>query len=120
MTDRMEAMEKIRRLKLQGRLSEEEWRELFTFWQKERSQEFFHEVSAMARSVREETFGKKVYIRGLIEFTSYCRNDCYYCGLRKSNQEAQRYRLDEETILACCKKGYELGFRTFVLQGGYV
>ncbi|MEY8338119.1 [FeFe] hydrogenase H-cluster radical SAM maturase HydE [Lachnospiraceae bacterium 62-35] len=114
----IQAMEKIRKLELQGRLSEEEWRDLFIFWQNDRNQEFFQEISARARHVREEIFGKKVYIRGLIEFTSYCRNDCYYCGLRKSNQEAQRYRLDEETILDCCKKGYGLGFRTFVLQGG--
>jgi biotin synthase len=73
---------------------------------------------AKARQVREEEYGKTVYTRGLIEFTNYCRNDCYYCGIRKSNANADRYRLDEETILACAKEGYELGYRTFVLQGG--
>ena len=72
----------------------------------------------LARGVRHKIYGDQVYIRGLIEFTSYCRNDCYYCGLRRSNHAAQRYRLTEEDILSCCQQGYELGFRTFVLQGG--
>ncbi|MCC8357287.1 MAG: [FeFe] hydrogenase H-cluster radical SAM maturase HydE, partial [Oscillospiraceae bacterium] len=71
-----------------------------------------------AAAVRQEVFGKQVYLRGLIEFTNYCKNDCYYCGIRRSNREAQRYRLGEEEILACCREGYGLGFRTFVLQGG--
>ena len=62
-------------------------------------------------------YGRDVYIRGLIEFTNYCRNDCYYCGIRKSNGKIRRYRLTEDVILACCRQGYELGFRTFVLQG---
>lgn len=65
-----------------------------------------------------KTFGNRVYLRGLIEFTNYCKNDCYYCGIRCSNQKAERYRLTPEVILACCDAGYELGFRTFVLQGG--
>lgn len=63
-------------------------------------------------------YGKDVYVRGLIEYTNYCKNDCYYCGIRKSNENAMRYRLTKEKILDCCKEGYELGFRTFVLQGG--
>ena len=63
-------------------------------------------------------YGNKIYVRGLIEFTNYCKNDCFYCGIRRSNREAQRYRLTEEDILTCCAEGYELGFRTFVLQGG--
>lgn len=65
-----------------------------------------------------ERFGNKVYIRGLIEFSSVCKNDCYYCGLRRSNKNAVRYRLSKEQILSCCQTGYKLGFRTFVLQGG--
>ena len=73
---------------------------------------------ARAREVRERYYGKDVYLRGLIEFTSHCRNDCLYCGLRRSNARAERYRLSEEQILACCDQGYELDFRTFVLQGG--
>lgn len=73
---------------------------------------------AAAREVREQSYGKKVFIRGLIEISSYCKNDCYYCGIRRSNRKAERYRLKEETILRSCEYGYELGFRTFVLQGG--
>lgn len=71
-----------------------------------------------ARFVREKNYGKAVYIRGLIEFTNYCKNDCRYCGIRCSNKNASRYRLSENEILSCCDVGYELGFRTFVLQGG--
>lgn len=65
-----------------------------------------------------ETYGNQVFIRGLIEFTNYCKNDCIYCGIRHSNTHADRYRLSTEQIMACCESGYELGFRTFVLQGG--
>ncbi|MDR2753590.1 MAG: [FeFe] hydrogenase H-cluster radical SAM maturase HydE [Oscillospiraceae bacterium] len=73
---------------------------------------------ARARAVRARVYGKAVWLRGLIEFTSHCKNDCYYCGLRRGNARAERYRLDRTEILACCKNGYALGFRTFVLQGG--
>lgn len=68
--------------------------------------------------LRKEHYGDKVYTRGLIEFTNYCKNNCYYCGIRNGNEHAVRYRLTQEEILACCENGYELGFRTFVLQGG--
>jgi len=71
-----------------------------------------------ARIRQNENFGKDVYLRGLIEFTNFCRNDCYYCGLRKSNAQCERYHLTKEHILDCCEQGYGLGFRTFVLQGG--
>ena len=71
-----------------------------------------------AREVAKGIYGNQVYIRGLIEISNYCKNDCYYCGIRCSNQGADRYRLTEEEILDCCKAGYALGFRTFVLQGG--
>ncbi len=71
-----------------------------------------------AIEVRKKHYGTAVYIRGLIEFTSYCKNDCLYCGIRCKNKNAQRYRLSKEQILECCKTGYELDFRTFVLQGG--
>lgn len=73
---------------------------------------------AAADAVRREIYGDEVYIRGLIEFTNYCKNNCYYCGIRRDNKEAVRYRLTKEEILSCCKEGYTLGFRTFVLQGG--
>lgn len=71
-----------------------------------------------ADRVRRTVYGDKVYIRGLIEFTNYCRNDCLYCGIRKSNRNALRYRLTKDGILGCCDEGYRLGFRTFVMQGG--
>ena len=75
-------------------------------------------LRARAEAVRKEHYGNAVYIRGLIEFTNYCRNNCYYCGIRRDNEKADRYRLSAKDIVDCCKRGYELGFRTFVLQGG--
>ncbi|MBR5509988.1 MAG: [Lachnospiraceae bacterium] len=63
-------------------------------------------------------YGNKVYTRGLIEFTNYCKNNCYYCGIRRGNLHAKRYRLTKDEILSCCETGYDLGYRTFVLQGG--
>lgn len=71
-----------------------------------------------ARETADLVYGKRIFKRGLIEFTNYCKNDCFYCGIRRSNANANRYRLEKETILDCCARGYELGFRTFVLQGG--
>lgn len=71
-----------------------------------------------AVALRRQYYGTDVYTRGLIEFTNYCKNDCYYCGIRCSNGNAIRYRLTKEDILECCDYGYGLGFRTFVLQGG--
>ena len=71
-----------------------------------------------ARQKADEIYGKQVFVRGLIEFTNYCKNDCYYCGIRASNKCAERYRLNKEDILNCCEQGHTLGFRTFVLQGG--
>lgn len=65
-----------------------------------------------------EVYGDKVYMRGLVEISSYCKNDCLYCGIRRSNKNAERYRLTPQQILDCCETGYGLGFRTFVLQGG--
>lgn len=71
-----------------------------------------------AREKADKIFGKYIFMRGLVEFTNYCKNDCIYCGIRKSNKNAERYRLNKKEILECCKIGYEIGFRTFVLQGG--
>ena len=71
-----------------------------------------------ADTIRKQIYGDEVYIRGLIEFTNYCKNNCYYCGIRKDNKKAVRYRLSKEEILSCSSEGYSLGFRTFVLQGG--
>ena len=95
-------------------LSWEEWIELI----ENRSQVDMEYLFEKARTVREYVYGRDIYFRGLIEFSSYCRNDCFYCGLRASNRLAQRYRLAKDEILECCKTGYELGFMTFVLQSG--
>ena len=75
-------------------------------------------AASLACAVRRRYYGDRIYIRGLIEFTNYCRNNCYYCGIRAGNPHADRYRLTEEEILSCTDAGWELGFRTFVLQGG--
>ena len=101
-------------LKKKQILPEEELKELLSGWNAE-DEEYLY---AQAREVRELVYGKDVYLRGLIEFSNYCRNDCYYCGIRRSNAHAERYRLTKEQILDCCRQGYDLGFRTFVLQGG--
>lgn len=71
-----------------------------------------------AVELRKQYYGNKVFVRGLIEFTNYCKNNCYYCGIQASNGDAERYRLTMEEILECCDAGWKLGFRTFVLQGG--
>jgi len=83
-----------------------------------RTSELSEYLVEKARKIRREHYGNDVYLRGLIEFTNYCKNDCYYCGIRKSNDRASRYRLTKDQILSCCDQGYALGFRTFVLQGG--
>ncbi|MDE6092290.1 MAG: [FeFe] hydrogenase H-cluster radical SAM maturase HydE [Ruminococcus sp.] len=75
-------------------------------------------LTVYADETRQKYYGKKVFLRGLIEISSYCRNDCLYCGIRRSNANAERYRLNREEIMSCCENGYELGFRTFVMQGG--
>lgn len=76
------------------------------------------QLLAAAQKTARQRFGNRIYIRGLIEISNICKNDCYYCGIRKSNPNLTRYRLTKEQILACCETGYRLGFRTFVLQGG--
>lgn len=82
------------------------------------SDEFNEPLAEAADIRRRENYSDKVYIRGLIEFTNYCRNNCYYCGIRRDNKKAERYRLTKDEILLCCDEGYRLGFRTFVMQGG--
>lgn len=96
-------------------LTETEYKELLELHTDKEIAEYGFEL---ARKRQKETFGNEVYTRGLIEISNYCKNDCIYCGIRRSNQNAERYRLSEEEILSCCESGYALGFRTFVLQGG--
>lgn len=105
---------RIDRLSEDRDLTDGEFRLLLTSRTEEENSYLF----AAAREVRERVYGRDVYVRGLIEFTNICRNDCYYCGIRRSNERAERYRLTPEQILGCAREGYELGFRTFVLQGG--
>lgn len=106
-------MNLLQKLETSRMLTKEEWTELIAA-----RETYKQEAAKIARRLREENFGNKVYTRGLIEFTNYCKNDCYYCGIRRSNRNVNRYRLSREQILECAKTGYELGFRTFVLQGG--
>ena len=110
----MNQKERIEQLFETGILPREEMRALI----EERDEESSEELFAKARIRKEENFGKDIYLRGLIEFSSYCRNDCFYCGLRRSNTKAQRYHLSKEDILTCARQGYALGFRTIVLQSG--
>ena len=106
--------ELLRRLGEEHRLSLEEYRLLV--------EGVSPETAALARTLAQPLqkahYQNKVFIRGLIEIGNVCKNDCYYCGIRRSNQRAERYRLSPQEILACCEEGYRLGFRTFVLQGG--
>ena len=96
------------------RLSEEQFASLVTH----RSDEGDRLLRTRAAAVRDEIYGKNVYVRGLIELSNVCKNDCYYCGIRKSNPDLQRYRLSEAQIMHCVRSGHDLGFRTFVLQSG--
>lgn len=84
----------------------------------ERNAETAAFLADFAVSERKKVYGNDVYVRGLIEFSNYCKNDCLYCGIRRSNKNAERYRLTKDDILARCREGYTLGFRTFVLQSG--
>lgn len=106
--------EAIRKLYQSSDLSDGELKELI----ENPSPEDFDLLSELARERCREFYGDRVFMRGLIEVSSICKNDCLYCGIRRSNKNAERYRLTPEEILSCCEKGYGLGFRTFVLQGG--
>ncbi len=102
----------IDRLERERRLEKEEWMALIG--ELPEAEYLF----AKARAAAKRQYGTAVYARGLIEFTNYCKNNCFYCGIRRDNANVDRYRLDEAEIMDCCKTGYALGFRTFVLQGG--
>ena len=96
------------------RLEREEWRTLLA------SPRDLDQKALFDRAAQERRtwFGDEIYVRGLIECSNICKNNCLYCGIRRDNRQVSRYRLDRDTILACCEKGYAWGFRTFVLQGG--
>lgn len=114
--------ELLEELEQKHRLTKQEYEELltcrFSTVEPGTEQKMDQELFEKARRTQHQVFGKKIYIRGLIEFTNYCRNNCYYCGIRRDNQKVERYRLTEEQIFNCCVEGYALGYRTFVLQGG--
>ena len=102
----------IDKLRKEHTLSHSEFRELLT------TDIYDEMLFKSADEIRRNIYGTDVYIRGLIEFTNYCKNNCYYCGIRCENKNALRYRLTKDEILDCCREGYALGFRTFVMQGG--
>lgn len=104
----------IQKLNQEKQLTREEW----VFLIENRDEKTAEELFSLARETAKQRFGRKIYTRGLIEFTNYCKNNCYYCGIRRDNRAVERYRLTAGQILECCRAGYELGFRTFVLQGG--
>lgn len=104
----------VERLIEKNQLSKEEYIFLLTHM----TDEMKEKLKADAVRLRRLHYGDNVYIRGLIEFTNYCKNNCYYCGIRAGNRRVERYRLTEEEILSCCENGLNLGIRTFVLQGG--
>ena len=102
----------IDRLEKEHSLSESEYKQLIENF----DSDLASYSAEKARKQAHKHYGKDIYIRGLIEISNYCKNDCYYCGIRKSNKNCQRYRLTKEEILECCKEGYDLGFRTFVMS----
>ena len=109
-----EARELIDKLQKSRRLSKEEWVALIRGWDENTAQYLFQ----IARETRQAIYGKDVYIRGLIEISNICKNNCFYCGIRRDNRQVDRYRLTTDEILVSAQAGYALGFRTFVLQGG--
>lgn len=104
----------INKLKMDNKLTREDWINILS----SRSAEGLKYLQSEAREIANKSYGNKVFIRGLIEISNYCKNDCYYCGINRSNLNVSRYRLNKEEILSCCDNGYSLGFRTFVMQGG--
>lgn len=112
MNEKMKAL--IEKLESEKSLSLSEYQYLID----NRDEESRELLKEKADKARRSVYGNKVFIRGLIEISNICKNDCHYCGIRKSNRNCQRYRLSEEDILESCKEGYALGFRTFVMQGG--
>ena len=106
-----ELIDKLNKIKHLDRV---EWISLLSDWD-DSDREY---AAKIAREISERIYGKNIYFRGIVEFSNVCKNDCLYCGIRRSNKNAQRYRLTDDEILMCCDEGYEGGFRTFVLQSG--
>lgn len=104
----------IDRLAAGERLTEAEYAALVAGFTPELAQY----AAALADDARKKIYGNRIFVRGLIEVGNRCKNDCYYCGIRRSNAAVPRYCLTPEEILGCCAEGHALGFRTFVLQGG--
>ena len=104
----------INRLDHDKQLTRSQWRSLI----EDLTEEDQSYAAALAREITGQRFGNNIYFRGIIEFSNICKNDCLYCGIRRSNKHVTRYRLSQEDILECCREGYRLGYRTFVLQGG--
>lgn len=104
----------INKLEKKHSLSLEEYEYLIS----NRNEEYARILAEKAVDARKRIYGNDVYIRGLIEISNICKNDCLYCGIRRGNKSCERYRLSAEQILSCCDEGYKLGFRTFVMQGG--
>ncbi len=104
----------VEKLITEHRLTLEEYEYLI----ENRNSDVVEYLASEAVRVRKKIYGDTVFIRGLIEISNICKNDCFYCGIRKSNAKCERYRLTQKDILECCRDGYDLGFRTFVLQGG--
>jgi len=110
----MNNRELIDLLNRQHRLEEKQWVQLFETY----TEDDLTCAMNLAREITVARFGKRIYFRGIVEFSNICKNDCLYCGIRCGNKKVSRYRLTPEDILACCDEGYNAGFRTFVLQGG--
>lgn len=110
----MEIKNIIEDLSVGKQISDRQWEHIIANWEKTD----FEWLFGKARKIQKKYFGNKIYVRGLIELTNYCKNNCLYCGIRRDNKNIERYRLSENQILSSCKIAYDAGFRTFVLQGG--
>ena len=110
----LDAKTLLNKLKNEHSLTLDEYRYLL----EHRDRESMEIAAGYAKAFQNQYYGNQVYIRGLVEFTNYCRNNCLYCGIRRDNQNCQRYRLNKQEIVDCANDGYDMGFRTIVLQGG--